>query len=339
MVGPALLSCVLEYAHARGIHLPTLLRGLDICAADFDEAATLITQREAVTVLRRLSRLLPATRLGLLLGQGARITERGILALGQLAAATLGDAISLSVRFAHNAGHLLQVREEPLPGGRRFVVEPFACDHDLQGLLVDLTFSASVQLRRQLTLANYAPASIELVSAAPAEADAYAAYFGCPVSFGCARNAINTEADWLGFPLPWANVMASRLSLQLLDQETARLSSMSALGFTVERAIRRGLPAIADVAQVAKSLHISERTLRRQLAQAGLSFRQLLDESRKSRAFDLMTAGSRPISDIAALTGFADSRAFARAFKRWAGHSPTEFRGQLRAASQHPASG
>jgi AraC-like DNA-binding protein len=326
MVAPVFLVPILSAAVARKVPLNALLRGLEMDAADFDVSGTVISRTDAITVVRRAMQHMPIGGDGLALGQLATVTERGVLALGLLAASTLGDAISLAVRFAASAGYLLQVRELRTPHGRQLLAEPFPGEHDVQRFLVDLTFSAAVQVRRQITGARYAPEKVEFMCEAPAHGQAYEAYFGCPVHFGCLSNALSTHDDWLGKRLPWANAMASHLSLQWLEREAERFNVMPALGFSVARAIRRQLPKVADLAEVARSLNLSERTLRRQLATTGLSFRQLLDEGRKARALDLMATGNRPISELAAATGFSDARAFSRAFRRWTGGPPSQVR-------------
>jgi AraC-like DNA-binding protein len=323
MVAPVFLAPIVAEIVRRHVDVRTLFRGLEIEAGDFDMPGALISHGDAVTVVRRALRLLPLAGRGLELGARATITERGALSLGLLAATTLGDAIRLSLRFPQSAGYLLLVRGDSVAGVHQFRAELFPGNQDLQHFLVDLTFAASVQLCRQVTMANYTPALVELVCAAPANPAGYEAFFGCPVRFGRPGNVLSTHADWLDFRLPWANDMASRLSSQWLERDSERLNAMSALGFTVARAIRRGLPDIAELAQVAASLNFSERTLRRQLALAGLSFRYLLDESRKARALDLMASGHRPVAEVAAAAGFSDARAFTRAFKRWTGHPPS----------------
>jgi len=334
MVAPIFLAPIVAEALRQKADVHALFRGLAMEAADFEVPGTLVSQKEATTVVRRALPWLGAPGVGFELGMQARVTERGILALGLLAAGTLGEAIGLALRFPQSAGYLLQVREARSATVHQTVLEPHPGDQDLQAFLVDLTFAAMVKLRRQVTAAPYCPSWVELVSAAPANAAAYTAFFGCPVRFGCLRNVLSTDAPWMDFPLPWASALAWRLSLQLLERERERMNAMPAMGFTIERAIQRALPQVADLAQLAASLHLSERTLRRKLTKEGLSYRTLLDESRKSRAFDLMAAGLRPMAQIALDVGFADVRAFSRAFKRWTGHSPTQIRGRLHAGGR-----
>jgi len=217
----------------------------------------------------------------------------------------------------------LLAREELTPDTHQLIVEPYLGDQDLQDFLVDLTFSAVLHLRREVTRTNYTPYEVELVQAAPAKPCAYEARFGCPVWFGRPRNLFKTTRNWLNFSMPWASTRSYQLSLQLLKQDAERFSSISGLGLTIERVIRRNLPRVANLTQVAASLNLSERTLRRQLAHSGLSFRALLDDCRKSRALDLIAAGHRSLAELASEAGFSDARSFTRAFKRWTGHAPT----------------
>lgn len=326
MVAPVIPSLLMAEAHRQKVSARPLLRGLPLDALDLDEQSDMISHREAITVVRRSLRLLALADRGHQQGLEARVTQRGILALGMLAAPTLGDAIRLSLRYPQRAGYLVHIREELADGSSQWVAEPFLGDHDLQDFLIDLTFTAAVVLRRQVTGTPYKPAWVELVRQAPTHREAFVRFFGCPVRFGCPRNVLSTSAQQLQMDLPWANTMAYRLSARLLQRESEQLDRLAALGHSVERAVRRSLPRVAALADVAAALHVSERTLRRQLADAGLSFRALLDDSRKSRALDLMAGGHRSIAQVAEAVGFVHARAFARAFQRWTGQSPTAFR-------------
>ncbi len=78
--------------------------------------------------------------------------------------------------------------------------------------------------------------------------------------------------------------------------------------------------------EVAKSLGKTPSTLRRRLDQEGQSFQTIKDQLRRDMAIDYLCHTTRSVADIAAELGFAESSAFHRAFKRWAGASPGEYR-------------
>jgi AraC-like DNA-binding protein len=80
---------------------------------------------------------------------------------------------------------------------------------------------------------------------------------------------------------------------------------------------------------VAWQCGVSERTLRRRLAEAGTSYRALIDDVRKERALALLAEDAN-VSLVAQRVGFADATAFARAFRRWTGRQPSEHLRALR---------
>jgi AraC-like DNA-binding protein len=82
---------------------------------------------------------------------------------------------------------------------------------------------------------------------------------------------------------------------------------------------------------LARSMHMSERTLRRRLSERGTSYQALLDELRSTQARKLVGHGSEPVDQIAQRLGFSDTSSFFHAFKRWTGQTPAQFRRTVRA--------
>jgi len=77
---------------------------------------------------------------------------------------------------------------------------------------------------------------------------------------------------------------------------------------------------------IAKELHVSPRTLHRQLQEEGASLQAIKDEVRRDRAMDLLNRTSRPIKQIALAVGFLNEKSFSRAFKQWTGATPQSIR-------------
>ena len=73
-------------------------------------------------------------------------------------------------------------------------------------------------------------------------------------------------------------------------------------------------------------LHLSARTLHRQLKEEGASLQALKNEVRRQRATELLLRTQRPIKQVAQATGFLNEKSFIRAFRLWTGHTPTEWR-------------
>jgi AraC-like DNA-binding protein len=85
--------------------------------------------------------------------------------------------------------------------------------------------------------------------------------------------------------------------------------------------------------QLASRLTMSVRTLSRSLAAAGTSYRQVLDDLRRELALRHLAGNRFSISEIAFLLGFVELTSFTRAFKRWTGETPAEFRRRTRSSA------
>lgn len=166
--------------------------------------------------------------------------------------------------------------------------------------------------------------------AAPAHADAYAHMFpGGPLAFGepGAPASIRFDARYLALPL-----RRDEKALALLLRH--RALSLTVLQYRRDRLlvpqVRQALSAHPEHSHsaeaVADLLHVSARTLHRQLKVEGASLQQLKDEVRFERARDLLLRTGRPLKQVAAAAGFRNEKSFARAFKARMGVAPGEFR-------------
>jgi AraC-like DNA-binding protein len=84
-----------------------------------------------------------------------------------------------------------------------------------------------------------------------------------------------------------------------------------------------GEPPEADMAKV---LHMSRRTLQRKLAEVDLTYQKLVDETRRDLALRYIEDMGHSITEITFLLGFSGQSAFTRAFRRWTGKTPSDFR-------------
>lgn len=95
----------------------------------------------------------------------------------------------------------------------------------------------------------------------------------------------------------------------------------------LQAAIYQGAPA-PEATAVANALGMSTTTLRRQLAAAGVGFRQLRENALQQAAKESLSQTRQPVEQIALRLGFSDGTAFRRAFRRWTGVAPSEWRAQ-----------
>ncbi|MGI9259769.1 MAG: helix-turn-helix domain-containing protein [Gammaproteobacteria bacterium] len=102
---------------------------------------------------------------------------------------------------------------------------------------------------------------------------------------------------------------------------------VASLRIVVMRLLPSGYPKLE---RVARELNIARRTLQRRLAEAETSYTELVNEARMKLAEQMLKDRSRSIASIAVLTGFANHSGFSRAFHRWKGMTPRQFRAKAR---------
>jgi AraC-like DNA-binding protein len=162
---------------------------------------------------------------------------------------------------------------------------------------------------------------------APPHQDAYALMFPHgPLRFESPASAsIVFDAQYLALPLR-RDERALRAMLQRALPLTVRPYRRDRLLAQRVRERLRADGGGATGAELALALHLSQRTLHRQLADEGASLQALKDEVRRELAVDALTRTSRALKQVALAAGFRNEKSFARAFRGWTGRSPGAFR-------------
>jgi AraC-like DNA-binding protein len=96
----------------------------------------------------------------------------------------------------------------------------------------------------------------------------------------------------------------------------------------ITKGLPRGEPRREDIA---RALHLSERTLQRRLHDEGSSFQELLEDTRRDLARRYLRQRQLPLAEAAYLLGFAEQSTFQRACRRWFATSPHKYRKQATA--------
>ncbi len=193
-------------------------------------------------------------------------------------------------------------------------------------VLVDLCFAWMLTLGRRGAGARLTPLKVEFVRKRQ-HADLYRAYFGCPVAFGAARNALVFRSRDLDLPFVTHNtellgMLTPQLEAELTSRRGRRDPSDEVKG-VVKRLLTGGRP---DLDQVARALGASVRTLQRRLGEGGVTFQQVVEQARREMARHYLLQSSLDLSEIAYLVGYEDANSFFRAFHQWEGAPPGRWR-------------
>ena len=204
-------------------------------------------------------------------------------------------------------------------------------------VLVDLCFAWVVAIARRGTGGLVHPKRLELRRKAE-HREMYEAHFGCRVTFGADQNGLVFRREDLERPFVTHNADLLATVAPQLEAELSRSVVPKAIGEQVKQ-ILKGLlagrrPSIEDVA---RELRTSSRTLQRRLAEDGATFQQLMQEARRELARHYLEHSSLELNETAYLVGFEDAHSFFRAFNRWEGSSPGDWRANRKRARRQPS--
>jgi AraC-like DNA-binding protein len=153
---------------------------------------------------------------------------------------------------------------------------------------------------------------------APPHASAYPHMFPGPAAFGAPEAGFAFDARYLALPLRRDE---RALPLTVFQYRRDRL-----LVRRVGELLRDRAGEVRTAADVARRLHVSVRTLHRQVREEGSSLQALKDEARRDRAVELLLRTDRSVKQVAGDAGFRNEKSFSRAFRAWTGRSPSHFR-------------
>ena len=169
-------------------------------------------------------------------------------------------------------------------------------------------------------------ATLTLDYAAPSYHDTLKQVFHADLSFSGEQKSLSFPAAWLDEPCALHDEAMHRYLVNRCEEELL----LSAGALPAEIAVRQALLARPGVfpglAEVAASQHVSPRTLIRRLERGNTSYQQILDDVRRTLAQDFLLNSAMTVASISWRLGYQDPSNFGRAFRRWYGMSPRQFR-------------
>lgn len=264
-------------------------------------------------------------RLGLHVGSVFDLKNYGILGYAALNCATLGDAMANVSRYyavmRQGARFSLDVTKETASVTFQILAGPA----EVPRPEAELALTRVCTGIRALVGDDWVPCEAHFAHDGPAGKDEYECFFGSPVRFRMDANRLLLRRG----DFKRRNEAADRRLYEILrlrmEDLLPRDESDDLVG-KVREEVARSLSEGAPLAEVAKRLGVGARTLQRRLRDRGLGFNGIVDDVRRERSFLYLQRDDLTVSEIAFRLGYSEASAFDRAFRRWSGTSPLQFR-------------
>lgn len=258
-------------------------------------------------------------------------TSLHALGFAWLASSTLREAIERLVRYGRMVSNATQAALVVGKNEARIVMTRTHANLVIDDAAVQATLALIVHLARMSCGPGFHPRGVYMrqLQPPPECVSRLQKFFNAPLAFNARDDALVIDAAELDKPLTTANIALAQANDRVAAQYLARFDRQD-----VEARLRafllETLPsgAVSEVI-AAQRLQMSRRSLQRKLHSAGTSFTLLLEATRRELALQYLHDSSVSVSEVAYLLGFAEAANFTRAFRRWHGMAPREYRQSL----------
>ena len=327
MAGGGLSRLAVARLESAGVPLAPLLQRVGLTPELIADPEERLSVQSQIRLLDEAAIALKDDCLGFTLACDFDPREIGLLYYVMASSQTLGDALKRLARYS-------KVTNESLVVGYR----------EGNSLIINLSYSgvprhsdrhqiefcmfAVLRICRALTGLNLVPQDFSIAHYRSGGVAEMSRFVGTKVMFGADKDEFALSLEARELPVIHADNYLNDLLLKYSETVLAeRRGDMSSFRTKVENAISSLLPhGRVLVADVARTLGISERTLGRRLADEGLNFAEVLQRLRRDLAIRYLNDRKLHVSTIAWLLGFQQVSAFTHACKRWTGKTPSEIR-------------
>jgi AraC-like DNA-binding protein len=290
-----------------------------------DRTCSRIPQRMSVEMLEASIAITGDAALGL---HGAEASQPGDLEVLEYlvrSCATVGETIEAWRRYLPI---VLDADFEVTREGKRLVGRlRFAPDLVVSPALIDYSLALAVLLTlRNAPSAIPSSVQLQLNRPRPAYASEYERILGHMPRFEQSYDGLIMSQAYEQAPMEKPDPVLHLLMSRQAQSELESLQRHRSLTGRVRQAIVRALARGAPLPIVARELGMSAATLRRRLTAQGTSYRVLIEQARRDSALQQLESPGVQVSEIAFGLGYNHPSAFDRAFRRWYGRSPTEYR-------------
>lgn len=328
-------STIAAYAFAiataleqRGVDPQAIFDSCDVSLQTTTDPMLRLTNREISKLFKASVDATGDPGFGLLVGESMHPGNLHAMGYALMASTSLRDFCQRLQNYYTIVSQSAQIRTEETAD--EFLLITQVAAPDICRETQDAYTALMLRFIRFIYSPSFNPVRVELVRPKPSTGlQKYSDYFNCEIRFDHPEIVIAIAPDLLDKPLPGASRELAHMHDQTSMQYLKRMQKQDIIN-RVRTIIVEELSSSAITKQrVADKLYMSSRSLQMKLAAKDTSFQEILDSTRQSLALGYLEQSAISVTEAAYLLGFSDVSNFTRAFKRWTGKSPREFRQSL----------
>ncbi|RZI42412.1 AraC family transcriptional regulator [Herbaspirillum sp. HC18] len=328
IVAGAYAQPVLEAAAARGVSLQELAVTAGLPEVALVSLPESMPVRDYIRLLDAGAQLAGDPHFGLHVGECMKLGAYNVYGLILLSCRDFGQALQQTLRFeglAHDLGRSSLRLDGGVAEYRWDSAVPEASRHLAESVFAGIQVVGSWLAGRALP-----PAQISFRHDAPEDCSEHRRIFGEEVSFDAQANLARFDASLLAWPVRNADVglypVLQQHAEQLLREKQCAQADAGIAAQARGAIVRNLAQDRVRLGIIADELGMTQRTLQRKLKDAGVTFQQVLDQTRRELALDYLKQARLSLAEIAFLLGYQEQSSFCHAFKEWTGLNPGAYR-------------
>jgi len=322
MFAPYKIAALVEVLAEQGIAPEDSLSGSGVTVGELQDASVLTSVGQYATVCRNAVSLGcdPATPFKV--GRKLHLSAYGMYGYALMSCLSLRDYFKLGVKYHRLVTPTVAIEWTEYPDRMvwtfpdAFTSSP---SRELREFIIEQQYTQHVTHLQDVAGGICPPVKACFSYPAPAHADIYPDYLGCECLFGQAQCELIYDSAILERKPQLAHPLTTAMLQETCDRLIGQAKTSSGVSGEVYQSLMATPGSFPDMESVAKSMHLTSRTLRRRLDEEGSSFQAIVDDVKRSLALEYLKTTKMSTEDVAMLLGFSDAANFRRALKRWTG--------------------
>ncbi len=323
------LAALFDVLVNQGCPAGEILRNVNLTVDKVHSPKSRISLAELMTACKNAIRLSSDPYLPYRIGTSIHISAYGMYGFAILCCPDFRRAMAFAELYHALAAPLATIEFTEQDGVASWVIEPdarAATDPQVYRFISEMQIGIHISLMRDMMGPAFTPDQVSVAYPEAQDFSLPADQVGCHPSFASRTNQIMFRLAWLDQTANLGNKTTYPAVVSLCDDLLNDLKSRIGIAGEIRALLLRNITNPPTLAVIAKLLKVSDRSLRRQLRERGVSFRGLLDELRMQIALKYLRTTRLANEDIALALGFSDATNFRRAFRRWTNKSPSDMR-------------
>jgi AraC-like DNA-binding protein len=322
-----IIRAVIDELVHQGFALPEICEHTGLSPTELADANQRLTIERSTHVIAAASRLSRTPALGLRVGCNAPIGALHVVGHILTSSANMREAVEMFLRYSSlvwegGGFRLVEHGEE----GRFIYEHPFEGSR-YERFAAEVSLTVVLRMGLRISGSDKRPNEVRFRHARPEYAGEYERVFCCPVQFAAGANEIVFNRRLLDLQQLHRDELLCELLRARADELLANANDTERLAERIVEGLKFQLQlGDTDTSRVAQRLGMTMRSLQRRLQASSLSLSRLIDEARRAVACASLRRRDVAIKDLAHRLGFSEPSAFHRAFKRWTGMTPAQFR-------------